>query len=140
MKKTLFFLALICCIFNAGATDTQTFYKASDPDFSYMGRGDFSNAEHPRFWAPGVQIMFSFKGNVCTIDLTDENLYGKNLNYIQLIVDGKYSRFKLSTKDSKISLKKLSNSKHSVVLCKTTESNILDLSMNPASNLHLLLW
>jgi len=128
MKKIVFSLILLFSV--SLATSAQTFYNASDSLFLYMGRGDFSNATHPKFWAPGVQIIFSFKGDVCTIDLTDEYLYGKNLNYIQLIVDGKYSRFKLSKKDSKISLTKLSNGKHTVVLCKTTESNIGYLQFN----------
>jgi lysophospholipase L1-like esterase len=132
MKKTLL-LFLICSLFIANVANAQTFFKASNPDFQYMGRGDFSDAEHPKFWVPGAQIIFKFKGNSCIIDLTDENLWGKKLNYIQLIVDGKYSRFKLSTKESKISLGELSDSIHSVIICKTTESNIGYLQFNGAT-------
>lgn len=138
MKKILFSLLLICSSFIANSAAAQTFYKASNPKFSYLGRGDFSVAEHPKFWVPGAQIIFKFKGNACTIDLTDENLYGKNLNYIQLIVDGKYSRFKLSSKESKVSLGELTDSIHSVVLCKTTESNIGYLQFNGATCRELL--
>ena len=124
MKKTLFSVLLICCLFVSETATSQTFYNASNPIFQYMGRGDFSNISHPVFWAPGAQIIFSFKGKSCTIDLTDENLYGKNFNYVQLIVDGKYSRFKLSAIESKISLGELTDSIHSVIVCKCTESNI----------------
>lgn len=138
MKKTIFSLVLICSSLLANTVTAQTFYKASDPKFAYMGRGDFSNAEHPKFWVAGAQILFSFQGNACTIDLTDENLWGKDLNYIQLIVDGKYSRFKLSSKDSKVSLGKLSEGKHNVVICKGTETNIGYLQFNGVTCAKLL--
>jgi len=103
-----------------------------------MGRGDFSLVDHPVFYAAGVQISFSFKGKTCIIDLTDEHLYGKNLNYIQLIVDGAYSRFKLKAAENKISVGELSDSIHTVVICKTTESNIGYLQFNGVSCLELL--
>lgn len=77
-----------------------------------------------------MQISFSFKGNSCIIDLTNEHLYGENLNYIQLIVDGIYSRFKLKVAENKDSLGPLSDSIHTVVICKTTESNIGYLQFN----------
>ena len=138
MKKTFFALVFICCTVLTSTATSQTFYKASNPNFSYMGRGDFSNADHPKFWAAGAQIIFKFKGSSCTINLTDEFLYGKNLNYIQLIVDGKYSRFRLSEKESKVSLGELKNGIHSVIICKTTESNIGYLQFNGASCQELL--
>jgi lysophospholipase L1-like esterase len=138
MKTFLYTLLLICSIFTAGTANAQTIFKASDPHFSFMGRGDFSDKDHPRFWTPGVQIIFSFKGSSCTIDLTDENLGGKNLNYIQLIVDGKYSRFKLKEKDSKVSLVELKDTVHSVILCKTTETNIGYLQFNGVSCTELM--
>lgn len=138
MKKSLLLVLLVSSSFIINTATAQTFHKASEPNFSYMGRGDFSNAEHPKFWVPGAQIIFKFKGNTCILDLTDENLYGKNLNYIQLIIDGKYSRFKLSSKESKISLGVLSDSIHTVVLCKTTESNIGYLQFNGATCQELL--
>ena len=130
MKTFLYSLLLICYVSTVSATEVITNYKASDPHFAYMGRGDFSDKDHPKFYAPGAQIIFSFKGSSCTIDLTDENLWGKNLNYIQLIVDGKYSRFKLSAKESQVSLGELADTVHSVILCKTTESNIGYLQFN----------
>jgi lysophospholipase L1-like esterase len=138
MKKTLFTLLLICCLYVTKSASAQTFYNASNSLFQYMGRGDFSNVDHPTFWAPCAQIIFSFKGNSCSIDLTDENLYNKNLNYIQLIVDGKYSRFKLKEKESKISLNELKDSIHSVIICKTTESNIGYLQFNGVTCSELL--
>jgi len=129
--KTIFItLFLISLSLNTQAAGDQPFYKASNPLFSYMGRGDFTRTDHPVFYAAGAQIIFSFKGNSCLLDLTDEHLYSKNLNYIQLIVDGKYSRFKLSSAENKISLGELADTIHTVVICKSTESNIGYLKFN----------
>jgi len=133
MKTFLFSILLVCSTIRVNAAGEQNFYKASDPRFSFMGRVDFSNKDHPRCWVPGAQISFSFKGSSCTIVLTDEHLYGKNLNYIQLIVDGKYSRFKLLTPESKVSTGELIDGVHTVILCKSTETNIGYLQFNGVS-------
>jgi lysophospholipase L1-like esterase len=133
MKTFFLSLLLLCSVSFVFAAESLTFYKASDPYFSYMGRGDFADVNHPTFWAPGAQIIFKFKGNSCIIDLTDEHLYGKFFNYIQLIVDGHYSRFKLSEAESKLSVgNHLKDTIHSVIICKTTESNIGYLQFNGA--------
>lgn len=131
MKKILFFLLMAYYITPISAANDLSFYEASDARFCYMGRGNFSNAEHPKFWAAGAQISFWFKGSSCTVDLTDENLYGTNLNYIHLIIDGKYSRFKLPAKENKLSIgDNLRDTIHTVVICKGTESIIGYLQFN----------
>jgi len=132
MKQFTLFILLIISTVTLFAADSLPFYKASDNRFSYMGRGDFSNTEHPRFWASATQINFRFKGNSCVIDLADEHLYGKNLNYVQLIVDGNYyTRFKLLSAENKISVSGNPNdSIHTVVICKSTESSIGYLQFN----------
>ena len=130
MKKIFITLIFVSLAIHASNLEAQQFYSPSNPHIQYMGRIDFSNPEHPTFYAAGIQILFSFKGKSCVIDLTDENLYGKNLNYIQLIVDGKYSRFRLTGKENKIPVDGLADSVHSVIICKTTESNIGYLQFN----------
>ena len=141
MRKKTFLLSILF-IFSAAfsfAAESLTYYKASDPRFFYMGRGDFANINHPKFWVPGAQIIFKFKGDSCTVDLTDEHLYGKFFNYVQFIVDGHYSRFKLSAVDSKLSVgDHLKDTIHSVIICKTTESNIGFLQFNGATCYKLL--
>lgn len=90
-----------------------------------MGRGDFSNPNHPKFWVPGAQIIFRFKGDSCIIHLIDQHLYGKFFNIIQVIVDGEYQRLPLTKSHNQISIvAKHNDSVHTVILCKATESNI----------------
>ena len=139
MKCTLFAVLLLIGTANLYANSGNSFFQASDKRFSYMGRGDFSNPNHPRFWAAAAQVMFSFKGTECTIDLTDEHLYNKNLNYIVLIVDGKYSRFKLPAAENKLSVgENLKDTIHTVVLCKATETGIGYIQFNGVNCRQLL--
>lgn len=131
MKQHIFWILLLMCTTTLFAQNKNSFYKASDKRFSYMGRGDFHVPDHPRFWAAAAQIAFSFKGTDCIIDITDEHLYNKNLNYIVLVVDGNYSRFKLSGADNQLSVgANLKDTIHTVVLCKATETGIGYIQFN----------
>lgn len=139
MKALLLSMLLFCSTLLTFASESMTFYKASDPRFFYMGRGDFSNPDHPTFWVPGAQIIFRFKGNACTVNLTDEHLYDRFFNYVQFIVDGHYSRFKLSSAQNELSVgDHLKDTVHTVIICKTTESNIGYLQFNGATCHELL--
>ncbi len=90
-----------------------------------MGRVDFSEKEHPKMWASAAQLSFTFKGSKCGVLLTDEHLYGKNYNYINIIVDGKQSRVKLSTTSDTIWVAAgLKNTVHQVTIVKSTEAGI----------------
>lgn len=103
-----------------------TFYSPDHPFIRYMGRIDFSNPVLPRFWQPGVTISFRFKGEEALIYLRDEQLWGSNQNYLELVVDGKEVRLQTQGKLDTLSLKPwLGPEKiHSVILCKNTEANI----------------
>lgn len=52
-----------------------------------VGRADFSNALQPKMWAAGAHFNFGFEGDSCEIDINDEQLYGTNYNYLEIIVD-----------------------------------------------------
>jgi lysophospholipase L1-like esterase len=139
MKNILLSTLLLINALTLFANNNDTYYKASDKRFSFMGRGDFSNPDHPRFWTAAAQVTFSFKGTECTIDLTDEHLYNKNLNYIVLVVDGKYSRFKLPAAENKLSVgDNLKDTIHTVVLSKCTETNIGYIQFNGVNCRELL--
>ncbi len=92
----------------------------------YMGRIDFSNPQLPRFWQPGVTVSFRFSGEEALIYVQDEQLWGTNQNYLELIVDGREVRLQTQGRRDTISVKQyLSPGKiHSVILCKNTEANI----------------
>jgi lysophospholipase L1-like esterase len=139
MKHILLAAVLLFSVSATSAKENQTFFKASDKRFSYMGRGDFSNPDHPRFWTAAAQVSFTFTGTACFIDLTDEHLYNKNLNYIVLVVDGKYSRFKLPAAENKLSVGgNLKDTIHTVILSKCTETNIGYIQFNGVSCRELL--
>jgi len=140
MKYLSILLVLFALSGKLFASESMTFYPASNPDFAYMGRGDFSNPNHPKFWVPGAQIIFRFQGDSCILHLTDQHLYGHSFNIIQIIVDGNYVRLPLTKAQNAISVgTNLKGSIHTVILCKTTESNIGYLQFDGVSCHQLLL-
>lgn len=108
------------------AQTTINFYPADHSFIQYMGRIDFSNPKLPRFWQPGVTISFRFKGADAEIILNDEQLWGSNQNYLELVVDGEAVRLQTKGKRDTLSVKPYlkAGNVHEVVLCKNTEANI----------------
>lgn len=100
------------------------FFAADHPYIQYAGRIDFTNPKLPRFWQPGVYISTKFIGPSCEIVLNDEELWGKNHNYLEVIVDGKAARLQTKAQRDTIRIKNLSPGEHSLVICKNTEANI----------------
>ncbi|HEY6504040.1 MAG TPA: SGNH/GDSL hydrolase family protein [Chitinophagaceae bacterium] len=101
------------------------FFAADHPNIQYTGRIDFTDPKFPRFWQPGVYITAKFTGSSCEIILNDEELWGKNHNYIEAVVDGKAVR--LQTKAKRDTIKVAENllpGEHTLVICKNTEANI----------------
>ncbi|MEO6151193.1 MAG: GDSL-type esterase/lipase family protein, partial [Mucilaginibacter sp.] len=103
-----------------------SFYKASDKNFQYFGRIDFSHSELPRYWAAGVYIKANFSGTSCQIVINDEVIYDKDHNYISIIVDNlPVKRIKLTQKRNVITAATgLADTKHTITICKATESGI----------------
>ncbi len=58
-----------------------------DERITFVGRTDFSTNPHPRQYAAGAYFSFAFSGNGCEIYIDDENLYGTNYNYLEIVVD-----------------------------------------------------
>lgn len=115
-----------CAQNKASEKRTTIFYKASNTNFQYTGRIDFSNPELPRFWAPGVYIKAVFSGPECEILINDEMLWGSSHNYISVVVDNQPAkRIKLSDKINLIKVaQNLSEGKHTLLVSKSTESGI----------------
>jgi len=110
---------------NLSAQKTVTFYSANNSNIQYIGRIDFTNPKLPRFWQPGVYINFKFSGNRCEVILNDENLWGKNFNYLEIVLDGKAKRIQTKTAKDTINLSEgLSDGVHTLTICKNTEANI----------------
>lgn len=108
------------------AQDTLQFYQGDNALFQYVGRIDFTHPKLPRFYAPGVYVKATFKGSNCVILVNDEELYGKDHNYISVVIDGgEPNRIHLKNKVNKIVIANhLSDKKHTVLICKSTESGI----------------
>lgn len=100
-------------------------FKADNANIKYVGRIDFSSPQAPRIWAPGVYIIAKFKGTQCQVLINDE-ADGKNHNYLEIMIDGKSPyRIKLTDKINEIDVPGgLSDSEHTILICKDTESNI----------------
>lgn len=102
-----------------------TFFSAQNSKFQYIGRIDFRNKKLPRFWSPGVYISAKFKGTYCELIINDQELWGKNHNYLEIVIDNIPSRIITKEKNNHIVIAKgLSNTAHTLVICKNTESNI----------------
>lgn len=99
MQKKYLFIVLYILLVVHNAFSQQQGYQHFLPTHKaihYMGRIDFSNPLRPAFWQPGVTIDCVFKGDSCGIILEDEIKWGSNHNYIEVVLDNKPVRLKLS--------------------------------------------
>lgn len=124
--QRVFAIFLLPIIFNQAKGADLDYFAPTDSRIQYVGRIDFTNPQLPRFWQPGVTVSFRFKGEEALIYLQDEQLWGSNQNYIELVVDGREIRLQTKGRRDTISLKSwLSHAEiHAVILCKNTEANI----------------
>lgn len=56
---------------------------------SPKGAIDFSDVKKPRFWGPGVYIKTNLKGTYCELLVNYVELWGKNHNYLEIVIDNK---------------------------------------------------
>ncbi|WP_374948965.1 SGNH/GDSL hydrolase family protein [Mucilaginibacter sp.] len=101
-------------------------FRADHKYFQYTGRVDFSDPQKPKFWSPGIYITARFKGPDCDLLINDEALGDYSLNYIEVIIDNKPPvRLQTKGKINTINIASgLSNTAHTVVICKDTESGV----------------
>ncbi len=101
----------------------KLFHKSTDPFINLTGRIEYNNL--PRFWQPGVTVTMKIKGNLCEVFLKDEVLYGNSHNYLEVIVDAMQPvRLQTVAKNNKLIIDGLSNSNHTITICKNTEAGI----------------
>ena len=131
--KFLISFSIITLLLLAGSNQSNAnppknslqFFEADNPMFQYVGRIDFRDAKKPRFWSPGVYIKAKFKGTYCELLINDQTLWGKNHNYLEIVVDGKLTRLQTKEKVNSIVVAEgLANTAHTLLICKNTESNI----------------
>lgn len=125
LRMLLFLLPCFISLQVTAQHGSPPFYTAAHPYIQYTGRIDFSNPALPRFWQPGVYITVHFSGTYCDVIVNDEMLWGKNHNYIELVLDGKPARLQTKGKTDTINAgRNLPAGEHTLVLCKNTEANI----------------
>ncbi len=128
MQKKYLFIVLYILLVVQNAFSQQQGYQHFLPTHKaihYMGRIDFSNPLRPAFWQPGVTIDCVFKGDSCGIILEDEIKWGSNHNYIEVVLDNKLVRLKLSkARDTIWVVGASKKSWHTLQVCKNTEANI----------------
>ncbi|MBL0359309.1 MAG: acetyl xylan esterase [Chitinophagaceae bacterium] len=129
MKKQIALLFFIIIVLQLQAQKNSdgrlNFFAANHPKIQYTGRIDFSNPLLPRFWQPGVYFKVSFVGSSCEVILNDEVLWGKNHNYLEVVVDGVAKRVQTrSARDTIVVADRMSKGIHSLLIYKNTEANI----------------
>ena len=102
----------------------KNFFPANNKLIQYTGRIDFRNEMAPRMWSPAVYITLKFKGDNITAVINDEELWNKNHNYLEIILDNDKKRIQTKYKTNYINIKNLKNVEHVLRICKNTESNI----------------
>ena len=131
IKLFLLYVFLNAFLFGCGnvpkedTTAKATLFEADNPMFQYVGRIDFSDTKKPKFWSPGVYIKALFKGTSCTLLINDQELWGKNHNYLEIVIDDKPVRIQTKGKINEIQIADgLADTTHTLIITKNTESNI----------------
>ncbi len=121
-------LGLFQCTKPSSSSKETSFIPASDSNFIYLGRIDYSNPNALHFIHTGVSIRFCFEGSTCVVHLKNKSK-GKYAdgsfykNYYSVLVDGgKPQVFAVSNEDDKIKVNGLGKGVHEVVVFKRTEA------------------
>ncbi len=113
------------------------FFAADDPYIEYMGRIDLSDPKKPRFWSPGVTVRLKFSGSSCRVLLNDEMIWGKDHNYVEIVLDDSAYRIQMKGRQDTLTINARGSGDahgsaeghaggdgHVLTLCKDTESGI----------------
>jgi hypothetical protein len=101
-------------------------YAADDPRIQYMGRMDWSDPQAPRFAASAAQLRIKFSGTGASVRILDENRYGTNKNYFEVLVDDEpaLKLQALKTQTSYQVAEGLPNGEHTLTIAKRTEAAV----------------
>ncbi|KAA3630881.1 MAG: acetyl xylan esterase [Bacteroidetes bacterium] len=130
--KTSFILIIVilfaisgCGVFVAANSTGDTFFPSNHEYLRFTGRIEKSNPAWPRLYQPGIYLEAAFEGESCKIIVKDQQLWGENQNYLQIVLDGQSKRIQtkgsLDTIEIKCDIKK---DIHHLLICKNTEANI----------------
>ncbi len=120
------FLIVTKCLFAQKSTASYHFFAADNNLIQYVGRIDFTNTKQPRYWQPGVYVKAKFSGTFCNVIVNDEMLWGKNHNYLEIVIDDTVL-YRLQTRGKRDTIKVASGLQrgiHTILIAKNTEANI----------------
>lgn len=111
---------------------THAYFPARHPLVNITGRSQAVDDKSVKVWASGAYMTIRFRGTECFMDLEDEQRWGKNQQYLSIIVDqGAPRRIKLSGKRMRLALATgLAPGEHQLTVCKDTEGGIGFLQIN----------
>ncbi len=125
LQRSVLLAAILFIVFPLLASPPSELFLPDRPEFQYVGRIDRTNPLLPKFSAPGAYVRANFSGSSCEILLNDEELWGKYHNYVTVVIDnGTPQRIKLTQKQNVLKFDNLKGSRHSILICKSTESGI----------------
>lgn len=125
--------SLLCFLLSSLACNTRLlagelpFHKASTPLLQYTGRIDYTDPEQPRLWNAGSYVLAGVRGDSCAFIIRDQHRWGKNRNYLEIVVDRVHAyriQLKQDTDTIGIALSGGPDARHQVMICKNTEANI----------------
>lgn len=114
-----------CAIQNQTVVKQDRIFLPTDKNIRFVGRIDFRDPLWPRFYQPGIYFEAIFKGKDCRIIVRDQQLWGQNQNYLQVVVDGESRRIQTTGAIDTIEVASgLPEGRHTLLVCKDTEANI----------------
>lgn len=128
-KIHLFLVSLVVVansLFAQTRKETIHFFGADNKLIQYVGRIDFSDPKLPRYWQPGVYVKAKFSGTYCNVIVNDEMLWGKNHNYLEIVIDDTVL-YRMPTRGKRDTIRvasRLQNGTHTILVAKNTEANI----------------
>ncbi|MFI5450866.1 SGNH/GDSL hydrolase family protein [Pedobacter sp. UC225_61] len=122
--RLLFSILLLTICGSFTVHQKEQFFSADNPYIQYTGRVDFTNPAKPKFWASGAYVQVKFNGTSCTLQINDEMIWGKILNYLEIKVDDQPAyRIQLKGKENTLVLaEKLTKGDHVITICKNSEA------------------
>jgi lysophospholipase L1-like esterase len=121
---TILSIALLSgCVSQQKKSELIDLYTPDNFKIQYGGRIDFQNPLKPRLSGAGAYFQIKFRSSRCDILLEDRN-YNNNHNYVSIVLDGKYCRrIKVSKDKTQYKIAdNLSDTKHTLLVCKATEA------------------
>ncbi|MFD0939696.1 SGNH/GDSL hydrolase family protein [Pedobacter boryungensis] len=122
--KLLFSILLLTICSSFTVNHKEQFFAADNPYIQYTGRVDFTNSAKPKLWASGVYVQVKFRGTSCSLQINDEMIWGKVLNYLEIRIDDQPAyRIQLKGKENTLVLaENLTKGDHVVTICKNSEA------------------